>query len=58
MSVKIQRKKSRYVSMADLVDSLTKKYFYLWKNAGCKVFLSFELKKSIEDKAKVRSDYY
>ena len=57
MNKKTERKKARHVSMGELVDSLTKKYFYLWKNARCKLFLGLELKEFvIRNGAEIRTD--
>jgi len=39
MGNKIKRHRSVHVPMGDLLDSLTKKYFYLWRNSRCKMFL-------------------
>ena len=56
---KTERKKSKFVEMADLIDSLTRKYFYLWKHARCKQFLGKELREFVgANGAVVRSDCY
>jgi hypothetical protein len=57
MYKKVQRHRSKNVPMQELLDSLTKKYFFLWRNQRCKQFLSTELRQATKVKgAIIRSD--
>ena len=57
-SKKTQRHRSVNVTMDELIDSLTKKYFFLWRNFRCKIFLAMEMREQFKTAGvKIYSDY-